>query len=230
MRKHISIVALVIGLIGPVPHRLGAQSVVVPAAPADARHAFDGLWLLNRDKGPAIARSDDRGERRTRSGGGRSGRGGQGGGGGRGGQGGFGGGAGRGGTDAASREAIMAERQALLNYLRTLAQPSTRLTITVRDASVMIMEADGFTQTLLTDNKWVDGRAENGLVRLRRRARWAPAANQTTLVSEIELEQGQMITRTWTLANGGTELHLNLGVTGMSGGPSRLLEYMRPVE
>lgn len=120
----------------------------------------------------------------------------------------------------------MARRRAILDYVRAATEASKQLTMVVHDDAVTLTDMDGRTQTLPTDDKRIDTRAENGLIRIATKNHWDGA----TLVSEVDVEGGPKIIRTYTLSPGGTELHLSTAVDGL-GKPINLLRYYeRPVE
>ena len=146
-------------------HAAGVQAPSTSARSAQGlqnHDAFGGIWVLNREKSeiPGAANPVDIG------GGGFGGRGGAG-------RGGFGGQRGGRGEDP---EQLQAQLQAMTNYVRRAVAASNRLTMVVHDSSVGITDADGAMLTLQTDNKKVEQRAENGLIRLTRRARWDVSA------------------------------------------------------
>ena len=123
--------------------------------------------------------------------------------------------------------------QATMNYMRTLTEASNRLTIVVHEASVGITDGEGATVTLQTDNRKIDERAENGLVKLTRKSRW----DNSTLVSDIEIDSGPKMTRKFELSPGGTELRISTTMSGGfggrgGGGENRTVTqvYERPLE
>ena len=197
---------------------------ILGAAPP-VHEGFGGIWVLNRDRGDAPGTAnvpDAGGEGSGRRGGGH---GGGGGGGGRGG-GHFGG---RGGDgESAGQEEGLARREAIMDYMRTSMEASRQLTIVVHEDGVNITDAEGRVQSLKTDNKKIEERAENGLVKLTRKARW----EGDTLVSEIDIESGPAVVRRYELSPGGTQLEVSTTVNGFrGGGPTKLLRmYDRPVE
>ena len=173
--------------------------------------ALGGIWVLDRNRGslPGAESSTDDGGDRRRSGGG-GGYGGR-----RGGGGGFGGGFGGGQRGGGGRQMVDPERmRAIGEFIRSATAASTRLTIVVHESSVAITDADGATVTVPTDDKKVEERAENGLVRLTRKSRW----EGPTLVSEIEIEQGPKIERRYELSPAGTELDIKTKISGGFGG------------
>jgi len=187
-----------------------------------SRQSFGGIWVLDRDKGdqPRAESSSgsDNGGQRGR--GGYSGRGG-GGGRGRGGYGGYGGGS------QDQREEDSARRQATTNYVRAATVSPSQLTIVVHDTSVSITDVDGQVQTLQTDNQKVEDRAENGLVKFVERNHW----DNATLISEIDIDHGPKIVRTFDISPGGTELTMAIKVEGGQGKPMEFTHYYeRPVE
>src|SRR5438270_618097 len=123
-----------------------------------SRQGLGGIWVLDQNRGdlPGAASTPDGSAR----GGGRRG------GGGGGGRMGGGGGRGRGAVDPQSREEDMARRQALADYVRTATEASKRLTIVLHAGSVSITDADGRVQNLATDDKKIDARAANGLIKI----------------------------------------------------------------
>jgi hypothetical protein len=198
------------------------------AAPP-VHEGFGGIWVLNRDRGDAPG-SPNVPDARGEDGGGRQGggRGGGGGGGGRGGGGRFGG---RGGSDAGGQggqEEDLGRREAVMNYMRTAMEASRQLTIVVHQDAVTITDAEGRVQSLKTDNRKFEERAENGLVKLSRKARW----EGDVLVSEIDIESGPAVVRRYQLSPGGTQLEVSTTINGFRGSnPTKLLRvYDRPVE
>jgi hypothetical protein len=187
-----------------------------------SHQALGGIWVLNRDRGdaPGAVSGPDGSDGAGRRGGGqgvsgRVGRGGQ--------------GRGFGGDGEAQREDDMARRQAVMNYVRAATESPKQLTIVVHDASVSITDVDGHVQLLqIADNKdkKIEERAENGLIKLSKKNHWDGA----TLVSEVDIEGGPKIIRTYALSPGGTELRLTTAVDGQ-GRPVNLIRlYERPVE
>ena len=89
---------------------------------------------------------------------------------------------------------------------------------------------DGARVTLQTDNRKVDERAENGLVKLTRKSQW----DGLTPVSEVEMDKGPSLERKYELSPGGTELHVSTTVSGRfgGGGGKRVIVqvYERPEE
>jgi len=185
-----------------------------------SHEALGGAWELNLDRGdlPGGATGFD-GRGRGRRGAGRGGRGG-------GDRGGGGGGQGRGVVDPKAREEDAARRQALENYVSAATMATKRMTIVIHDGSVSITDADGRVQTFPTDNKKIDGRAGNGLIKLTTKNHWDGA----TLICEAEVEFGPKIVRTFALSPGGTELHLTTTVEGQAQPISLLRLYERPFE
>jgi hypothetical protein len=184
-----------------------------------SHQALGGIWVLNRDHGDApgaVSGPDSSDEGRRRGGGsgvsGRIGRGGQ--------------GRGYGGDGQAQREDDMAKRQAIMNYVRAATESPKQLTIVVHDTSVSITDVDGRVQLLQTDDKKIDERAENGLIKLSKKNHW----DGGILVSEVDIEGGPKIVRSYALSPGGTELSLTTAVDGQ-GRPVNLIRlYERPVE
>jgi hypothetical protein len=194
------------------------------AAPP-VHEGFGGIWVLNRDRGDAPG-SPNVPDARAEGNGGRGGGHGGGGGGGRRGGGGFGGRGG--GGESTGQEEDLGRREAIMNYMRTSMEASRQLTIVVHEDGVNITDAEGRVQSLKTDNKKTDERAENGLVKLSRKARWEGDA----LVCEIDIESGPAVVRRYTLSPGGTQLEVSTTINGFRGGsPTKLLRmYDRPVE
>ena len=128
--------------------------------------------------------------------------------------------------DPRAREEEAARRQALADYVSAATIATKRLTIVVHDASVSLTDADGRVQTLPTDNKKIDGRAGNGLIKLFTRNHWDGA----TLVCEAEVEFGPRIVRTFALSPGGTQLLLTTTVEGQGQPLSLLRFYERPFD
>ena len=187
-------------------------------AQAQDHDAFAGIWKLNTEKSDGAPAADAGSEGRGRRSGGTpdggfpgGGRGGFPGGGGGGRGGGFPGGGLPGGGGDGNREQL----QANMAFIRSLLQPSERLTIVVKDETFGITNADGKRVTLETTNKRVSSREENGLVKLTRRSRWEGAV----LVSEIELDGGMKIRQRYELAGEGTQLRIVTGMSGAGGGP-----------
>ena len=113
-----------------------------------------------------------------------------------------------------------------MDYVRTSSQTSKQLTIVVHDNAVTFTDVDGGIQTLETDDKSVSERAENGLVRLSRKTHWQDSA----LVSEINVENGPKIVRTYSLSPAATQLRITTSVEG-AGRPANVSNvYERPVE
>jgi hypothetical protein len=196
------------------------------AAAPPVHEGFGGIWVLNRDRGDAPgtpnlpdARGGGEGRGR-RGGGGGGGRGGSGGG-----RGGFGG---RGGAGGSGHEEDLGRREAMMDYMHSAMEASKQLTIVVHEDAVTITDAEGRVQSLKTDNKKTEERAENGLVKLSRKARW----EGEVLVSEIDIESGPAIVRRYELSPGGTQLQVSSAINGSRGGsPIKLLRmYDRPVE
>lgn len=194
------------------------------SAPGGDHQAFAGVWELNRDRSelppPGSANGGEpRGRRGGYGGGGGGRRGGYGGGG----FGGYGGGRRGGGGGGGSRDPE--QMQAVFEYLRSLNQPSSRITIAVRDPGFVVTDAEGGVQTLQADNKSVDERAANGLVKLKRKTRW----EQGVLISEIEVDNGPKIERRYELSPDGSSLRITTKATGRGGeGRSAMVVYEHP--
>jgi hypothetical protein len=182
-----------------------------------SHQALGGIWVLNQDRGdfPAAPSGLD--------GAGRGGRRGGGAGGGRGGQ---GRGAGAGVNDPQAREDALAYRQALATYLSAATLATKRMTIVITDASVNITDADGRVQNLPTDNKKIDARAGNGLIKLFTRNHW----DGNSLICEAEVDLGPRVVRTFALSPGGTELRVTTTVEGQGKPVSLLRFYERPFD
>jgi hypothetical protein len=199
--------------------------VTVLAAAPPVHEGLGGIWVLNRDRGdaPGMPNAPNVGGNGDDRRGGN--RGGGGAGGGRGGRGRFGG---RGGADASGQQEDFGRRQAVMNYMRAAMEASRQVTIVLHEDTVSITDAEGRVQSLKTDNKKIEERAENGLVKLSRRARW----EGDVLVSEIDIETGPTIIRRYEVSPGGTQLQVATAINGGRGGtPSKLLRmYDRPVE
>ena len=58
--------------------------------------------------------------------------------------------------------------QEIMDYVRSVMEASSRITVVVHPASVGITDAEGRTVTLQTDDKRIDERAANGLVKFKR--------------------------------------------------------------
>jgi len=116
----------------------------------------------------------------------------------------------------------------MTNYLRTAMEASKQLTIVVHDTSVSITDLEGRVLSLKTDNKKIEERAENGLIKLTRKARWDGDA----LVHQVDFEDGTSIVRRYELSPGGTQLQFSTTVERLWGGRSTplLRIYERPVE
>ena len=165
-------------------------------SPASTRYeSFGGVWSLNRE----ASQVSERGNAPPRGANGLPGR-----------SGGRQGGRGFGSRGGGNPEHM----QAIANYLRSLMEPSERLTIVVRQTSVGFTDADGRTVTLHTNNKSVDERAENGLLKLKRKSRW----DRSVLVSEIEIENGPQLEHRFELFRDGEQLRVSTRMSGGFGG------------
>lgn len=207
---------------------LGLAAVQAAAAQAPqsiSRSGIAGAWALNREKSQIPEPGStpvDQGGARDNGGRGRGGFGGRGGPGGP-----RGGDFGPPGGGGPSPE----QMQATMNYVRRLMQPSERLIIIVRDASVSMTDADGITVVLDTTDKKEQSKAENGLVKLTRKSRWEGSA----LVSEVDIENGPKITRKYELGLESSELRVTTTMSGGIGGRGSsdanrplLFVYQRP--
>lgn len=118
--------------------------------------------------------------------------------------------------------------KAIMGYVNRLMEAPKTITMVIHETSVAIAEAQGGTLTLQTDNREVDERAENGLVRVSRKSRWSGSA----LVSEIEIDNGPTIERRYELSPGGSELHVSTRTVGGRGGDNRAVThiYERPLQ
>jgi hypothetical protein len=172
--------------------------------------------VLNLDRGDLATAPSGLDGRSARRGGGPGGPGGRRG----------GGGQGPAPIDPRAREEAAARQRALADYVNAATIASKRLTIVVNDASVIITEADGRVQHLPTDNKKIDTRAGNGLIKLFTRNHWDGA----TLICEFQVELGPRIVRSYSLSPGGTELRLTTQVEGQGQPLSLLRIYERPFD
>ena len=120
----------------------------------------------------------------------------------------------------------MAARQATADYIRAALEASKQLTIVIHDTSVTITDAEGRVQNLPTDNKKMESRAANGLVKLSLKNHWDGA----TLICEAEIEFGPKIVRKYALSPGGTELRLTTSLEGQGQPLSLLRFYERPLD
>jgi hypothetical protein len=198
-----------------MPVSLAGQGAAV------SQQSLGGVWVLDRDKGDAgggAPRGVEPGDRNGPDGNGQGRGGGRRGGGGGGGFGGFGGGGGRrgaGGGGFGGRQGADPERmQAVADYLRTSMTPSDRLTIVVKEGAVDIVEANGARLALQTDNKKIDERAGNGLVKLTRKSHW----DGNELVTEMDIDNGPKIERKYTVSSTGSELQISTTFSGGFGG------------
>jgi hypothetical protein len=197
-----------------------SQSAPTPSA---SREGLGGIWMLNQNLGDAPPTGT--GEEGSNRGRGQGRRGGRGGGVAGGiGRGGFGGSGGR--QSDEQREDDAARRQAIMNYVRSSSDTSKQLTVVVHQDAVDITDADGRVLTLTTNDKKAEERAENGLIKLTRKSHW----DGNTLVSEIEIDNGPKIVRSYALSPGGTQLQISTSVTGGPRTTKFSRFYERPVE
>lgn len=113
-----------------------------------------------------------------------------------------------------------------MSYIRTFSDAAKQLTVVVHENAVSVTDDDGRVLSLPTDGKKVDERVENGLVKISRRNHW----DTNTLVSEIDVENGPKIVRSYALSPGGTQLQIT---TSVNGGPRQTKftrVYERPIE
>ncbi len=103
--------------------------------------------------------------------------------------------------------------QAAANYIRTLSQPSTRLTIVATPEAVTITDLEGRSHTQKADGKGVEEKAENGLIKLKRSAKWAGGVFQVT----VEIDDGPKVERRYEVSEGGTELRIATAAAGGRG-------------
>jgi hypothetical protein len=137
-----------------------------------------------------------------------------------------GGGRGSGRSGNSGGEEDLGRQQAIADYVRASFDDSKQLTIVVHDASVSITNVDGQVLVLQTNDKKIDERAGNGLVKLTRKNHW----DGETLVSEIDIDTGPKITRNYAPSPGGTQLTVTTTVD-RGGRPVKLTHvYERPVE
>ncbi|MDR1989213.1 MAG: hypothetical protein LBQ09_03170 [Acidobacteriaceae bacterium] len=231
-----SLLTLALTLTLPLSLRAAPQAPAAPAAAtADAatgpHAAFGGVWVLvppERGSTPDGTTGGSTDPGAGGYGGGRGGRGGGGGGGGYGGgRGGGGGGFGRGGGGfgrggggfgggRGGRGGGGGDPQqmaAISNYMRSLNEQIDRMTIAVHDTTLSLAYADGRVQTLQADNKTVDEKAENGLVKIKRKTHWDGAA----LLVTFDIDNGPKIERRYELTPDGTELHISQTISGGNG-------------
>ena len=170
-------------------------------SPRTSRTALAGVWTISPD---AQLRGPDNQSPPTGRVGGRRGRGGSGGGGFSGG--GFGGGGGGfgGASGREDAERLAAQQEAIADFSSALMNPVRQMTIAITDPSVEIAFDDGRRLSFETTNKKVDGRAENGLVRLTRRSRWDGDA----LLTEITIENGPTFQQRYELIAEGAQLRV----------------------
>lgn len=217
--------------------------ILLAASQAATGHErLTGVWVLDRDRSSVPPAPGGGDEERPRGGPGRGGPGGPGSPGGPGGAGprggGFGGGGGRGGPGGGfggnpEGARMNPERmQAAGRYIRTLSQPSNRLTIVAKPEAVTITDIEGRSHTQKTDGKSVEEKAENGLLKVKRSAKWAAGVFGVTL----EIEDGPKVERRYEVSEGGTELRVTMAVSGgrgPAGGAGRgptVAVYTRAVE
>jgi hypothetical protein len=124
------------------------------------------------------------------------------------------------------REDDAARRQAIMNYVRSSSDTSKQLTVVVHQDGVDITDADGRVLTLTTNDKKTEERAENGLIKLTRKSHW----DGNTLVSEIEIDNGPKIVRSYALSPGGTQLQISTSVTGGPRTTKFTRFYERPLD
>lgn len=189
---------------------LAASAGLTGAAQVAPTHeGFGGIWVISPEaqlRGPDAASVPSGGSAggRQRGGGGGSRGGGRGGGGGFGGGGGRSGGRSEGGAD---------EREAIVNYSRTLLQPAKQMTIVPHDKSLSIAYDDGRTLMLEATDKKVSGRAENGFVKLTRKSKWVGE----TLMSEVEIENGPKFEEKYEVIADGAQLRVSITTEGGGG-------------
>jgi hypothetical protein len=106
-----------------------------------------------------------------------------------------------------------ARREALTTFSRVLLNPIRRMTIAVDNGQVEIVFDDGRRLSFETTNKSSDGRAENGLVKLTRKARWDGDA----LLTEIDIENGPEFRQRYELIAGGAQLRVSTTAEGAPG-------------
>ena len=180
-------------LVTAVACALAASAVAVIAqGPTASTHAgLAGVWVISPD-------AQLRGPDNQRAPGGPIGRRG------RGGFGGYGGGGYSRGQGRDGGNPYAEERDAVTNLSRALMNPFRQMTIVVNDPAIEIVLDDGRRMPFETTNKKVDGRAENGFVRLTRRARWEGDA----LVTEIDIENGATFQQRYELIADGAQLRV----------------------
>lgn len=96
------------------------------------------------------------------------------------------------------------------SFIRGLTAPSARLTIMAGSAAVTITDLEGRSQTIRTDGRAVEEKAENGLITLQRKARW----DGGTLAVTLAIKDGPKVERRYELSEGGTELRVTNTVDG----------------
>jgi hypothetical protein len=194
-----------------------------------SRQALGGIWVLNRDLGDtpgAQPAPDDSGSQSGSGGGGYGGgSGGRMGGGRRGGRG-FGGGGSGGGRSPSAEDA--GRQQAIADYLRIqMSDVPKQLTIVVHDISVSTTDDEGRVTSLQTDDKKIDDRVQNGLVKVSRKSHW----DNSTLIAEVDIDNGPKILRSYSLSPGGTQLNITTEIDRSGGRPVKISHvYERPVE
>jgi len=103
--------------------------------------------------------------------------------------------------------------QAAGRYIRTITQPSNRLTIVAASDAVTITDLEGRSQVLKTDGKAVEEKVENGLVTVKRSAKWEAGVFSVTM----EMKDGPKVERRYEVSEGGTELRLSTHASGGQG-------------
>lgn len=221
-------IALCAGAIAGSVSTIAAVTLQDKAAKAgDAaanRERLSGAWSLDHDTEPAPGSGAGGGRsgqgRRGGFGGGPGGGYGGGRGGGGGGRGGYGGGHGggggygganAGGQGGSASQGDQEQRRASLDFMRDEMTASPRLTIVAHDTSVVITDADGRGTSLTMNDKKVDDKVENGLVKISRKAKWDGAA----LVTEVDIDHGPKIQHRYEVVAESGALQLTTTVSGM---------------